>query len=128
VTFSSILPAWQSGDTSSVSSLLAEKVIFSSPVADYRGRRDAAHMLELIGRVLEDIKRIEVWGGDRQRVCAFTARHAGDWLQGMLREEHDETGRLVHVTLFLRPYRTLGAAIGRMRELLVDFPLPSRAA
>jgi hypothetical protein len=119
-----ILPFWRSGDIDSLPDVLAERATFSSPVADYHGRANAAHVLGLIARVLEDVEKTGEWDAERETVCAFAARVHGDQLQGMLRERRDETGRLVHVTLFLRPYRTLGRAIERMRELLAESPLP----
>ena len=82
-------------------------------------------MLGLIARVLEDVEMTGEWDAEGETVCAFAARMHGEHLQGMLRERRDEAGRLVHVTLFLRPYRTLGRAIARMRELLAESPLPN---
>lgn len=84
-------------------------------------------MLGLIARVLEDVEQTGQWEAERETVCAFAARVRGDPVQGVLRERRDETGRLVHVTLFVRPYRTLGNAIEWMRELLAQSPLPSTA-
>jgi hypothetical protein len=42
----------------------------------------------------------------------------------MLREQRDSSGALAHVTLYLRPYRVLRAAMARMGELLARSPLP----
>jgi hypothetical protein len=120
-----ILRSWRSGETDSLPDALAEHATFSSPVTDYHGRKDAAHMFGPIALVLEDVEKTAEWHNGRETVRAFTARVDDDDLQGVLRERRDETGRLVHVTLFLRPYRSLGKAIERMRELLADSPLPS---
>jgi hypothetical protein len=124
-----ILPVWRSGDVDSLPDVLTERVTFSSPVTDYHGRAHAAHMLTLIARVLEDVEQTGQWEAERETVCAFVAHmHGehmhGEHLQGMLREQRDETGHLVQVTLFMRPYHTLGRAIERMRELLAECPLP----
>ena len=43
----------------------------------------------------------------------------------LLREERDAAGKLVHVTLFLRPYRVVRAAIAIMQQRLADSPLPT---
>ncbi len=120
-----ILPLWQSGDSDVLPGVLAEQVTFSSPVTDYHGRANAAHVLGLIARVLEDVEQTAEWDAERETVCAFAARMHDEHLEGMLRERRDESGQVVHVTLFLRPYRTLGRAIEQMRELLVESPLPS---
>jgi hypothetical protein len=126
--YSSVLSAWRLGGSGSLSDLLAEDATFSSPVADYRGRGNASHILELIAGVLEVVNQTGVWGDDREGVYAFTARVADHELQGILREERAETGKLTHVTLFLRPYAVLRMAINRMRAALEQSPLPARSA
>ena len=123
---SMVLRIWRSGDVDSLPDALAQRATFSSPVADYHGRANAVHMLGLIARVLDDVEQSAEWDAERDTVCAFTARVRDDHLQGMLHERRDETGRLVHVTLFLRPYAALGTAIKRMRDLLAESPLPAQ--
>jgi hypothetical protein len=125
---SSILEIWRSGDTYLLAEVLGEEAVFSSPANDYRGRADAAHMLTLIPQVLESFDSTEMWVSAGDSVTSFTASHAGRALEGMLRETRDEAGILVHVTLFLRPYRTLALAMDQMRDLMADSPLPSRVA
>lgn len=107
---------------------LAEDAVFSSPVADYRGRANVAHMLSVIATVLSGVEETATWPGDRDRAFSFTAKASGAELQGVLREERDAHGRLHHVTLFLRPYRVLRAAIATMAQRLEDSPLPDPAA
>jgi hypothetical protein len=123
-----LLASWQSGDLERLPELLAEHATFSSPVTDYRGRREAAHILRLIADVLEDVENTGEWSSEDETVCAFAARVNGDHVEGMLREQRDERGRLVHVTLFLRPYRALRTAIQGMREQLATNPLPGSPA
>lgn len=126
MTDSAIVAAWRSGDTGPLATLLAEDVTFSSPVADYHGRESATHMLGLIATVLGGVEQTGRWGDERDSLTAFTARAEGHELQGLLREERREQGGLVQVTLFLRPYRALRAAIARMRQLVESSPLPGR--
>jgi hypothetical protein len=126
--YSSVLSAWRTGDTGSLSDLLAEDATFSSPVADYHGRGNASHILGLIAGVLEAVNQTGAWGDDREGVYAFVARVAEHELQGVLREERADTGKLTHVTLFLRPYAVLRMSINRMREALEQSPLPARSA
>lgn len=123
-----IIPLWQRRGTGAVTDLLAEDVTFSSPVADYHGRENAAHMLGLIATVLDDVAAVRGWGDERESVSAFTARTGDVELQGILREERGPAGTLVQVTLFLRPYSVLRAAIATMRQRLADAPLPRRTA
>jgi hypothetical protein len=122
-----ILPVWQTGGTGALDDLLAEDVTFCSPVADYHGRENAAHLLGLIATVLEDVDPVRRWGGEHEWLIAFTARVGGDELQGILREERSPAGQLTRVTLFLRPYPVLRVAIAKMRQRLADSPLPRTA-
>ncbi|MEV6071203.1 hypothetical protein AB0L82_32055 [Nocardia sp. NPDC052001] len=124
MTDSLVLPVWQSKDPARLPFLLAEEAIFSSPVADYRGRDRAAHLLGTIATVLDSVHPTQQWTDGPQSVFAFTARFADQELQGLLREELSETGSLTHVTLFLRPYRALRAAIAEMAQRLEDSPPP----
>jgi len=123
-----ILPAWRRRDTRELTNLLAEDATFSSPVADYHGRENAAHMLGLIATVLDDVALVRGWGDERESVSAFTARTADGELQGIVREERGPEGTLVHVTLFLRPQAVVRAAIATMRQRLADAPLPHPTA
>jgi hypothetical protein len=125
---SAIVSVWQSGDTTPLAERLAEDVTFSSPVTDYHGRDDAAHILGLIARALEDITTTGTWEAEGETVWALAGAANGDHLQGMLHESCDEDGRVVHATLFLRPYRALNKAMETMGKLLSESPLPSRAA
>ena len=122
---SAVLRVWQSGAIGDLAGLLADDAEFSSPAADYAGRRDVSHMLGLVTRVLQDVRVGPQWGGGNETVSSFTARFEGEEMQGMLREQRDSSGALAHVTLYLRPYRVLRAAMARMGELLARSPLPS---
>lgn len=113
-----ILQAWRSRDAGALPGLLAENATFSSPVADYAGRENASHVLGLIAQVLEDVRPGPEWNAGNETVSAFTARFEGEEMQGILREQHDDSNALVQVTLFLRPYGALRAAIARMGELM----------
>ena len=105
--------------------LLAPDVSFSSPFADYHGRDDVSHLFGLIGRVLPDPA---VTGGASDGVwtyTSFTGTVDGQRLDGIVRERHDDAGRLAHASLFLRPYASLRAAMSAMGRMLADAPLPS---
>jgi hypothetical protein len=116
---------WRTGGTGALTDLLAEDATFSSPVADYHGRENAAHLLGLIATVINDVDPVRRWGGERESVSAFTGRIDEGELQGILREERNPEGQIVHVTLFLRPYRVVRAAIAAMQQRLADSPLPT---
>jgi hypothetical protein len=105
--------------------LLAEDVSFSSPYADYHGRADVAHLFSLIGRVLTEPVVVGSATDGTWRYTSLTARAGAHELEAVVRERHDTHGRLVHATLFLRPYRSLRAAMDAMGRLLAEAPLPS---
>lgn len=122
---SQLIECLSGADLGALTGLLAEDVKFSSPAADYHGRADVVHMLTLIARVLES-PQVQSTAADRSsRLITLTAQHKGQPLEGILRERRDDVGRLVHVTLYLRPYHTLRACIDAMRTLLANAPLPS---
>jgi hypothetical protein len=104
--------------------VFAPDATFSSPVTDYKGRANVAHLMGLIAGVLDELEQTGGWADQLETVAAFTARARGDQLEGVLRERRDGSGRLVHVTLLLRPYRALSKAIERMGQLLAEQPLP----
>ncbi|HTW97888.1 MAG TPA: nuclear transport factor 2 family protein [Acidimicrobiales bacterium] len=125
MTTPSIAELWEVGDLRSLSAALSDDVTFSSPVADYHGREDATHLLALIPQLLEQIRLDDVTLSGELRFTALRGRVEGRDLEGLLRERHDEDGRIAHVTLFLRPYRSLTVAIKAMGRRLAESPLPS---
>jgi hypothetical protein len=104
---------------------LADDVRFHSPVADYQGRADVAHLFGLIARVLEDVVVTRTVSDGDATITFLTATVGGRALDGVLDEHRDAAGRLVEATLLLRPYTALRGAIGKMGELLEADPLPS---
>lgn len=108
-----------------LAALLSADVTFSSPVADYHGKADVLHLLGLIGRVLDDRAATGVSFDGVACLTSFDARVRGESVEGVLRERHDARGLLTHATLFLRPLRSLRAAVSAMAELLAESPLPS---
>lgn len=121
------LTAWQSGNIRALAATVTHDVVFSSPATDYRGHAAALHIIGLIAEVLEEPARTGRWGDERDTLSRFRARIGDDELNGVLHEEYDATGQLTHITLFLRPYAALRAAIGEMRRLLEQSPLPIRS-
>jgi hypothetical protein len=105
--------------------LLAPEVSFSSPFADYHGRADVVHLFVLIARVLGQPAVAGSASDGTWTYTSLTGSVDGRALEAVVRERHDEHGRLLHATLFLRPYRTLRAAMDAMGRLLAEDPLPS---
>ncbi|MEV0364919.1 hypothetical protein [Nocardia fusca] len=125
-TTSPVLTAWRTGGTDALAAAVADAVVFSSPVTDYHGRDAALHILGTIGEVIENPTLIEQQESESTMFSRFVASIGGDELHGLLHEERDSTGRLVHITLFLRPFTVLRTAIAAMRIRLERSPLPVR--
>ncbi|MEU3741276.1 MULTISPECIES: hypothetical protein [unclassified Streptomyces] len=112
--------------------LLARDVVFHSPVADYGGRDDVAHLFAKIGQCLAGLEPLQEFtepgagGDDRQSVTTFTARIGEESAYGAFVQHTDVEGRLSEATLLLRPLGALKAAVSRMGEALSADPLPSR--
>ncbi|MEV0322594.1 hypothetical protein ACIBKX_13775 [Streptomyces sp. NPDC050658] len=107
---------------------LAPDVVFHSPVADYRGRDDVAHLFPKIGQCLAGIEPArEFTGGDgRHGVTTFSATVAEESAYGVFVQQVDERGELVEASLLIRPLHALRAAVSLMGEALSADPLPSR--
>jgi hypothetical protein len=122
---SKLLALLQPDDESRPQQALSEEVVFHSPVKDYHGRPDVAHILSTIGNVLDQINAQQEFTADREIVTIITASHHGQQMNGVLHETHDASGRIEHATLLLRPLSTLRQAITAMVTALEQSPLPS---
>ena len=98
--------------------LVADRVRFRSPYADYAGRDAVTHLFGLIPQVLVELRPTRQFRDDACTVTMFEARVPGEEVQGVLYEEHDDAGRLVDAMLTLRPYAGLRAAMRAMEELM----------
>ncbi len=108
--------------------VLSEQVVFHSPVRDYHGRADVAHILMTIGSVLDEIEAQRELVVERQVVTIITAFRGDHQMTGVLDESYDALGRVERATLLLRPLSTLLDAITGMRDALERSPLPSTLA
>ncbi len=122
---SKLLSLLQPDDEGRLQQALSEEVIFQSPVRDYHGRAEVAHILSMIGTVLDQINAQRELAADREIVTIITASHRGQRMNGVLYETHDATGRIDSATLLLRPLSTLRQAIADMVAGLEQSPLPS---
>ncbi|MFZ0388518.1 MAG: hypothetical protein WAL22_22845 [Solirubrobacteraceae bacterium] len=123
---SKLLPLLQPDHQTRSHRPLSEQVIFQSPVKDYRGPADVAHIVATIGEVLDRIDPRRELAADHEVVTILTAVHGGEPMDGVLYETHDAAGRVDHATLLLRPLATLRHAIDGMVAALEQSPLPSK--
>ncbi len=122
---SKLLLLMQRDPENQLDEVLSEDVIFHSPVTDYRGRADVAHILMTIGSVLDEIAPRRELVAERQVVTIITAAHDDRRMTGVLDENYDVLGRVERATLLLRPLSALLDAIAGMRAALERAPLPS---
>jgi hypothetical protein len=115
----------KAGDPAGVAPMLAPAVIFHSPVAEYQGRDDVAHLFSIIGHCLDALEtRVEYAAGPRS-ASEFTARVRGRHVDGVLVLELDAGDMVAEATLLLRPLHALLDAVAFLRDALAVDPLPS---
>jgi hypothetical protein len=112
-----------------VAALLADDVVFTSPVAfkPYRGKALTAAILRAVSRVFEDFSYIrEIANPDgRDHAFVFTATVAGKQLQGCDFLHFDEDGKIDEFTVMVRP---LSAAQALSEAMGAQFERISREA
>ncbi|MER7837736.1 nuclear transport factor 2 family protein [Streptomyces sp. NPDC096040] len=111
--------AVESGDMDAATALLADDVVFTSPVAfkPYPGKAITAAILRAVSRVFEDFTYVrEIANPDgRDHALVFTATVAGKKLQGCDFLHLDENGKIDDFTVMVRPLsaaRALSEAMG----------------
>ncbi|HJS96049.1 MAG TPA: hypothetical protein VJ741_17435 [Solirubrobacteraceae bacterium] len=124
---STLLPLTRRDPERALHDTLSKNVVFHSPVRDYYGRADVAHILMTIGDVLDEIEPQGELVGENQVVTVITARRAHARMSGVLLETCDTRGRVEHATLLLRPLSALLEALTAMRAALERSPLPTAA-
>ncbi|MFP8963080.1 nuclear transport factor 2 family protein [Streptomyces nanhaiensis] len=115
--------AVEARDEQALADLLAEDVVFTSPVAfrPYEGKAITAAILRGVMRVFEDFsytREISDPGG-RDHVLVFTATVGGRQVQGCDLLHFDEDGRIDDLTVMVRPLsaaQALAEAMGAQFE------------
>ncbi|MBV8991946.1 MAG: hypothetical protein JOZ73_12295 [Solirubrobacterales bacterium] len=125
---SKLLPLTQRDTENRLHNALSETAVFHSPVRDYRGRADVAHILMTIGRAVGEIEPQYELADEREVVTIVSAAHGDRRMSGVLHETYDELGRVEDATLLLRPLSALLEGITAMRAALEQTPLPSTLA
>jgi hypothetical protein len=106
-------------DMDSVVALLADDVVFHSPIvfADYRGREAVGPILHGVAMVLEDFRYTAEYASDDGHVLAFSARVGDRGLDGVDIVRIVD-GAIVEFTVMVRPYSAATALRERMAALL----------
>lgn len=115
--------AVESGDLAAVETLLAEDVVFTSPVVfkPYPGKAITAAILWAVSQVFEDVRyERELTGADgRDHALVFTARVGDREVSGCDFIHLDEDGLIDELTVMVRPLsgaRALAEAMGARFE------------
>ncbi|MFF0433706.1 nuclear transport factor 2 family protein [Streptomyces sp. NPDC004327] len=114
-------------DAAAIEALLAENVVFTSPVAfrPYPGKAITAAILRGVLRVFEDftyVREIADPGG-RDHALVFTATVGGRAIQGCDFLHFDEEGRIDDFTVMVRPLsaaQALAEAMGAQFERIAS--------
>lgn len=99
--------AVEARDTAAIEAMLAENVVFTSPVAfkPYPGKAITAAILRGVLRVFEDFQYVrEIAGADgRDHALVFTATVNGKQISGCDFLHFDEEGRIDDFMVMVRP-------------------------
>ncbi|WP_329339861.1 nuclear transport factor 2 family protein [Streptomyces sp. NBC_01352] len=119
--------AVETADMDAVAALLAENVVFTSPVVfkPYEGRAITAAILRAVSQVFEDLTYTrEIANPDgRDHAFVFTATVDGKQLTGCDLLHFDEDGRIDDIMVMVRPLsaaRALSEAMGARFEQIAE--------
>lgn len=114
-------------DLDAVEALLAENVVFNSPVVfrPYPGRAITAAILRGAARVFEDFRYVREIGDPdgRDHALVFKARVGGREVDGCDFLHLDETGLIDEITVMVRPLsaaQALQAAMGAQFDRILE--------
>lgn len=115
--------AVEAGDGAAIEALLADDVVFISPVAykPYPGKAITAAILRGVLRVFEDFRYTREIGSPdgRDHALLFTTKVGGREVQGCDFLRMDEDGKIVEFTVMVRPLsgaQALSEAMGAQFE------------
>jgi hypothetical protein len=111
-----LLDAIAASDRDTLGSMLAEDVVFHSPVQTYRGRDQVLRLLVTIGGVIEDVEVTR----QLEDVTFFAAKVEEHPVDGVIVAQAAEDGHTTEITLMLRPLAQLQAAVARMARALSE--------
>jgi hypothetical protein len=112
--------AVEAEDFSGFESLFAEDATFNSPVVfrPYEGRDAIRVILGAVVQVFEDFRYLAHVDDGQTAFLMFEARVGDRELQGVDILRFDADGRIVELTVMVRPRSGMNALAERMRELL----------
>ncbi len=110
--------AVEARDDAAIEALLAENVVFTSPVAfqPYPGKAITAAILRAVIRVFEDFHYVREIGEGRDHALVFEATVDGKQLTGCDFIHLDEDGKIDGLMVMVRPLSAATALAARMGE------------
>ncbi|WP_336085476.1 nuclear transport factor 2 family protein [Nocardia sp. SSK8] len=110
--------AVEARDEAAIEALLAEDVVFTSPVAfqPYPGKPITAAILRAVIRVFEDFRYVREIGEGSDHALLFEATVDGKQLSGCDFVHLDENGKIDELTVMVRPLSAATALAARMGE------------
>jgi hypothetical protein len=108
--------AVEARDEAAIEALLAENVVFTSPVAfqPYPGKAITAAILRAVIRVFEDFRYVREIGAGHDHALLFEATVDGKQLTGCDFVHLDEDGRIDELMVMVRPLSAATALAARM--------------
>ncbi|MGW5706987.1 nuclear transport factor 2 family protein [Amycolatopsis japonica] len=108
--------AVEAKDASAIEALLADDVVFTSPVAfkPYQGKAITAAILRGVLRVFEDFRYVREIQDGVHHVYEFEATVDGLQINGCDLLTFDAEGKIVDFKVMVRPLRAAEALAGRM--------------
>ncbi|MFC9659129.1 nuclear transport factor 2 family protein [Nocardia sp. NPDC127606] len=108
--------AVEARDEAAIEALLAENVVFTSPVAfqPYPGKAITAAILRAVIRVFEDFRYVREIGEGRDHALVFEATVDGKQLTGCDFVHLDENGKIDELMVMVRPLSAATALAARM--------------
>lgn len=112
--------ALQRGDPGELEDLLAEDVVFSSPVVykPYQGRAIVAAILRAVGEVFEDFRYETEIDSGQEVALIFAARVGDKELQGLDLVRMNDDGKVAGLTVMVRPMSGMLALAEAMKAKL----------
>ena len=103
--------AVEARDLGALTALLAEDVVFHSPVSfkPYRGRAEVGWILATVAQVFEDFVYVDELETGLHSALRFTARIGDRTLEGVDLIERDASGAVQKLTVMVRPLSALQA-------------------
>jgi SnoaL-like domain len=111
-----LLEAIDRQDRDALEGMLADDVVFHSPVQTYRGRKPVLRLLVTIGGVIDEVEVTR----QVEDVTFFVAKVEEHPVDGVMVERAGEGRGTTEITLMLRPLAQLQAAVARMARALAE--------